>query len=136
MDNKKTLYCVGNAHLDPAWMWKWQEGSASAKAENAVIYATSNRRHIVHESFDDREGSDVHRNDTMQELLSLSARFGLSIRFEKPNKALYLEIVHELAKKKGIKIDPAELDTRAEAFALNRGHRSARCAEQFIDSLL
>ncbi len=112
------------------------EGSASAKAENAVIYATSNRRHIVRESFDDREGSDVHRNDTMQELLSLSARFGLSIRFEKPNKALYLEIVHELAKKKGILIDPAELDTRAEAFALNRGHRSARCAEQFIDSLL
>ena len=112
------------------------EGSASAKAENAVIYATSNRRHIVRESFDDREGSDVHRNDTMQELLSLSARFGLSIRFEKPNKALYLEIVHELAKKKNIRIDPAELDTRAEAFALNRGHRSARCAEQFIDSLL
>ena len=112
------------------------EGSASAKAENAVIYATSNRRHIVRESFDDREGSDVHRNDTMQELLSLSARFGLSIRFEKPNKALYLEIVHELAKKKNIRIDPAELDIRAEAFALNRGHRSARCAEQFIDSLL
>ncbi len=108
------------------------EGSASAKASNAIIYATSNRRHIVRECFDDREGSDVHRNDTMQELLSLSARFGLSIRFEKPNKPLYLEIVHELAKKKRLQIDPAELDTRAEAFALQRGHRSARCAEQFI----
>lgn len=112
------------------------EGSASAKAANAVIYATSNRRHIVRECFGDREGSDVHRNDTMQELLSLSARFGLSIRFEKPNKALYLEIVHELAQKKNIQMDPTELDIRAEAFALNRGHRSARCAEQFIDSLL
>ncbi len=112
------------------------EGSASAKASNAVIYATSNRRHIVRETFDDREGSDVHRNDTMQELLSLSARFGLSIRFGMPNKALYLEIVHELAKKKGIKLDPAQLDVQAEAFALGKGHRSARCAEQFIDSLL
>ncbi len=112
------------------------EGSASAKASNAVIYATSNRRHIVRETFDDREGSDVHRNDTMQELLSLSARFGLSIQFGKPNKALYLEIVHELAKKKGIDIDPAQLDVQAEAFALGKGHRSARCAEQFIDSLL
>ncbi len=112
------------------------EGSASAKASNAVIYATSNRRHIVRETFDDREGSDIHRNDTMQELLSLSARFGLAIRFEKPNKTLYLEIVHELVNKKKITIDPEELDRRAEAFALGRGHRSARCAEQFVDSLL
>ena len=112
------------------------EGSASAKAPNAVIYATSNRRHIVRECFDEREGSDVHRNDTMQELLSLSARFGLSIRFEKPDKALYLQIVHELAEKKGLQIDPGALETEAEAFALRRGHRSPRCAEQFIDSLL
>lgn len=112
------------------------EGSASAKASNAVIYATSNRRHIVRECFDEREGSDIHRNDTMQELLSLSARFGLSIRYEKPNKALYLEIVRELARKKGITKDTAQLEIEAEAFALNRGHRSPRCAEQFIDSLL
>ena len=136
MDNKKTLYCVGNAHLDPAWMWKWQEGSASAKASNAVIYATSNRRHIVRECFDDREGSDVHRNDTMQELLSLSARFGLSIQFGKPDKKLYLEIVRELAQKKHIMVETEKLEIDAEAFALRRGHRSARCAEQFIDSLL
>ena len=112
------------------------EGSASAKASNAVIYATSNRRHIVRECFDDREGSDVHRNDTMQELLSLSARFGLSIRFEKPNKPLYLEIVRQLAEKKGIDKDVTQLEIEAEAFALSRGHRSPRCAEQFIDSLL
>ena len=112
------------------------EGSASAKASNAVIYATSNRRHIVRECFDDREGSDVHRNDTMQELLSLSARFGLSIRFEKPNKQLYLEIVRQLAQKKGVTKDVTQLEIEAEAFALNRGHRSPRCAEQFIDSLL
>jgi predicted AAA+ superfamily ATPase len=112
------------------------EGSASAKASNAVIYATSNRRHIVRECFDDREGSDVHRNDTMQELLSLSARFGLTVQFAKPDKALYLQIVRELAQKKGITKDTQVLEIEAEAFALRRGHRSARCAEQYIDSLL
>jgi len=112
------------------------EGSASAKAPNAVIYATSNRRHIVRETFGDRDGEDVHRNDTMQELLSLSARFGLAIQFGKPDKNLYLEIVRELAKKKGIQTDIKQLEIDAEAFALRKGHRSPRCAEQFIDSLL
>ena len=111
------------------------EGSASAKAENAVIYATSNRRHIVRETFDDREGGDVHRNDTMQEKLSLSERFGLVVLFKKPDKALYLQIVRELAERYGIPHD-ADLDIRAEEFALRRGNRSARCAEQFIKSLL
>ncbi len=112
------------------------EGSASAKAKNAVIYATSNRRHIVKESFGDREGNDIHRNDTVQETLSLSERFGLTILFAKPEKKLYLEIVKELAKRNNIEIDEHELEVKAEAFALNRGYRSARCAEQFIDSLL
>ncbi len=112
------------------------EGSASAKAPNAVIYATSNRRHIVKESFSDRDGDDVHRNDTVQETLSLSERFGLCVMFGKPEKRLYLEIVHELAARHGVTLPEAELDTRAEAFALRRGYRSARCAEQFIESLL
>ncbi len=112
------------------------EGSASAKAENAVIYATSNRRHIVKESFQDREGSDIHRNDTIQETLSLSERFGLTVLFSKPDKKLYLEIIHELAERSNIKCDYAKLDIDAEAFALRRGYRSARCAEQFINSLL
>ena len=112
------------------------EGSASAKAENAVIYATSNRRHIIKESFGDREGDDVHRNDTLQETLSLSERFGLVVLFSKPNKQLYLEIVRALAEKYGVNIPVAELEVKAEAFALRKGNRSARCAEQFIDSLL
>lgn len=113
------------------------EGSASAKAENAVIYATSNRRHIVKESFSDREGSDdIHHSDTVQELMSLSDRFGLTVYFEKPNKALYLEIIHSLARKNEIKLDLKELDIKAEAFALSRGSRSPRAAEQFINSLL
>jgi predicted AAA+ superfamily ATPase len=112
------------------------EGSASAKADNAVIYATSNRRHIIKESFSDRDGDDVHRNDTLQETLSLSERFGLVVLFSKPNKALYLEIVRELAVRRGVQISGEELDLQAEAFALKKGSRSARCAEQFIDSLL
>ena len=113
------------------------EGSASAKANNAVIYATSNRRHIVKESFSDREGSDdIHHSDTIQELMSLSDRFGLTVYFEKPSKALYLEIIHSLARKNGIELDLKELDIKAEAFALSRGSRSPRAAEQFISSLM
>ena len=112
------------------------EGSASAKADNAVIYATSNRRHIIKETFDDREGNEVHRNDTMQESLSLSERFGLVVLFSKPTKQLYLDIVHELAIKANIKMDIEELNVKAEAFALRRGNRSARCAEHFIKSLM
>ena len=112
------------------------EGSASAKADNAVIYATSNRRHIIKETFGDREGNEVHINDTLQETLSLSERFGLVVLFQKPNKALYLDIVHELAKRNNLNIDRSELDMKAEAFALRRGSRSARCAEQFVESLM
>ncbi len=112
------------------------EGSAAAKADNAVIYATSNRRHIVRETFSDREGGEVHRNDTMQETLSLSERFGMTVLFARPNKQLYLEIIRELAAKHKIEMDVSELEIKAEAFALARGTRSARCAEQFIDSLL
>jgi predicted AAA+ superfamily ATPase len=111
------------------------EGSASAKAKNAVIYATSNRRHIVRETFSERAGDELHRNDTMQENISLSARFGLTVLFAKPEKKLYLEIIHELAERNGIEVTQ-ELETKAEAFALQRGYRSARCAEQFIESLI
>lgn len=112
------------------------EGSASAMADNAVIYATSNRRHIIKESFSDREGDDVHRNDTLQETLSLSERFGLTVLFSKPNKQLYLQIVKELAKRFGITLPEKELEIQAEAFAIRKGNRSARAAEQFINSLL
>ena len=112
------------------------EGSASARADNAVIYATSNRRHIVKETFSGRsDADDVHHNDTVQELMSLSDRFGMTVYFEKPNKALYLDIVRQLAQKNGIPVDSA-LDIKAEAFALNKGSRSPRAAEQFINSLL
>lgn len=106
------------------------EGSSSAAADNAIICATSNRRHIVKESFAERDGDDVHKNDTLQELMSLSDRFGLRIYFEKPNKELYLYIVRRLLEKYGIEPD-GQTDMEAEAFALSKGGRSPRAAEQF-----
>lgn len=113
------------------------EGSASAKAYNAVIYATSNRRHIVKERFSERgHEDDIHHSDTVQELLSLSDRFGLVVYFSKPNKKLYLDIVHELAQRENLAIDEKELDLKAEAFALAKGSRSPRAAQQFIKGLL
>ena len=112
------------------------EGSVSAKAKNVVIYATSNRRHLVKESFSDRDGDDIHRNDTMQEMLSLSERFGIHITFNKPDKKTYLNIVFHLAKDKGIDMDEKELELIAERYALERGGRSARAAKQLIDGLL
>ena len=72
------------------------EGSVTAKSNNVVIYATSNRRHIIKEKFSDREGDDIHRNDTMQELISLSERFGIHVTFSKPNKETFLHIVQHL----------------------------------------
>ncbi len=112
------------------------EGSVTAKSKNVAIYATSNRRHIIKETFSDREGDDVHRNDTMQELISLSERFGLHVTFSKPNKDTYLKIVHHLAEENGLNMNLNELDLLAERFALERGNRSARLARQFIDNLL
>lgn len=111
------------------------EGSVSARSGNVVIYATGNRRHLIKEKFSDREGDDIHRNDTMQELLSLSERFGIQITFERPDKQTYLDIVHSLALQNGITPD-AELDAAAERFVLGRGNRSARAARQFVDGLL
>lgn len=113
------------------------EGSASAKTGNAVIYATSNRRHIVKERFSDRhEADDVHHSDTVQELMSLSDRFGLTVYFSRPNKQLYLQIVRALAEARGVDMEQNRLEIQAEAFALSKGSRSPRAAEQFVNSLL
>ena len=108
------------------------EGGLAARPENTLIYATSNRRHIIKETFSDREGDDMHRNDSMQESLSLSDRFGMSVNFSKPDKEQYLEIVMSLAKECHIKMGIEELCTEAEKWAIQRGGRSPRAAKQFI----
>lgn len=112
------------------------EGSVSAKSQNVVIYATSNRRHLVKEKFSDREGDDVHFNDTMQEIVSLSERFGIQLTFQRPDKATYLNIVRHLADANGIEYSEDKLFAAAERFALARSTRSARAAKQFVDSLI
>lgn len=108
------------------------EGSLSGKKANTLIYATSNRRHLIKESFSDRE-NDINKNDIMQEQLSLSDRFGLSITFINPSKSDYLDIVEKLAGDRGINVDKEKLFLVAEQWASKKGGRSPRCARQFID---
>jgi len=111
------------------------EGSVSGRTANLAVYATSNRRHLIKETLSDREGDDVHLADTMQELMSLSARFGLTITYSRPGKDAYLSIVHDLAKLYDLNMEPEQLDVRAEAHAIRHGGRSPRVAKQFIESL-
>ena len=110
------------------------EGSAAGRTGNVAVYATSNRRHMVKERFSEREGGDdVHRNETIQELCALSARFGLTLGYFRPGRQQYFEIVHALADQYGIIMDSAVLELEAERFAISG--RSPRAARQFIDTL-
>ncbi len=88
---------------------------------------------MIKETLTDREGDDIHESDTRQELMSLSARFGLTITFGSPDRERYLHIVEELAKQYGVELDPRQLAVRSEAFAVRSGGRSARVAKQFIE---
>lgn len=108
------------------------EGGLAARPDNTLIYATSNRRHLVKENLSDRNGDELHRNDSIQESLSLSDRFGLSINFSKPDKESYLQIVRSLAREKNLNISIEELEKGAEQWAIERGGRSPRCARQYI----
>ena len=108
------------------------EGSLSGKQSNTLIYATSNRRHLIKENYGDRE-NDVHRSDTMQEELSLSDRFGLTVTFMNPDKAEYLDITRQIASDRGLNVNTDRLLLESENWARRRGGRSPRCAKQFID---
>ncbi|HIS69497.1 MAG TPA: ATP-binding protein [Candidatus Gallacutalibacter stercoravium] len=108
------------------------EGGLAARPANALIYATSNRRHLLRERFSDREGDEVHRGDTIQESLSLSDRFGLAVNFSVPGKESYLEIVRALALERGLEAQLPQLEAGAERWALERGGRSPRCARQYV----
>lgn len=115
------------------------EGSVTARAQNVVVYATSNRRHLIREFFEDRprprEGEEVHAWDTVQEKLSFSDRFGLTLTFEPANQDTYLNIVRHLALQAKITLAEEDLDYRALQWATRHNGRSGRTARQFIDFL-
>ncbi len=115
------------------------EGSLTARPQNVVVYATSNRRHLIREFFDDRprprDGDEVHAWDTVQEKLSFSDRFGLTLTFESADQKTYLEIVNHLAKQAEIYLSEGELEKRALQWATHHNGRSGRTARQFVDFL-
>ena len=112
------------------------EGGLAGKPSNLVIYATSNRRHLIRESMADRQGDEVRVRDTLETVTSLSDRFGLEITFSVPDKDEYLYIVEQLAKENDLNLDIDELHLLAERFALRRNGRSPRTARQFISQQL
>ncbi|NLK87789.1 MAG: ATP-binding protein [Clostridiaceae bacterium] len=118
------------------------EGSLESKPDNVLIYATSNRKHLIKERFSDRAGlvsgnaeDEVRAADTMQEKLSLSDRFGMTIVFSSPDKRRYLEIVEGIAEKRGLCVDKDRLQREALKWELQYNGRSPRTARQFVDWL-
>ena len=119
------------------------EGGVETKPDNVLIYATSNRRHLIKETWSDRDdlehgnGGELHRSDTMQEKLSLVNRFGVTISYSRPSQKEYFEIVQELAKRyPDIKMSPEELCAEANKWELSHGGISGRTAQQFINYLM
>ena len=114
------------------------EGGMETKPDNVLIYATSNRRHLIRETWSDRSDMDeeLHRSDTMQEKLSLVYRFGITINFSKPSQKEYYDIVRNLAKKyPQITLSDKELCEEANKWELSHGGISGRTAQQFINYL-
>lgn len=116
------------------------EGGLENKPDNVLIYATSNRRHLIRETWKDRSDmetdGDIHRSDTMEEKLSLVERFGITINFSSPSHKEYLEIVKQLAIRQGIKFSSEEeLFDQARKWELYHGGLSGRTAQQFINYL-
>lgn len=114
------------------------EGGLEKKPKNILIYATSNRRHLIRENFSDKEEirEDMHTSDTVQEKLSLVYRFGVSIYFGAPTKKEFQQIVLALAEKHGIVMPKEELLSEANKWELSHGGLSGRTAQQFIDHML
>lgn len=114
------------------------EGGLERKPDNILIYATSNRRHLIRENFKDKadRDEDMHTNDTVQEKLSLVARFGVTIYYGKPEKKEFQVIVKELAKRNNIDMPEKELLLEANKWELSHGGLSGRTAQQFIDYLV
>lgn len=115
------------------------EGNATARPQNIVVYATSNRRHLIREFLGDRprpsDADEVHAWDTVQEKLSFSDRFGLTLTFEPANQDTYLAIVRHLAQRAGVTLEAKQLEFRALQWATRHNGRSGRTARQFVDFL-
>lgn len=115
------------------------EGGLEKRPSNVLIYATSNRRHLIRESFSDRDGAEIgdkHHGDTVQEKLSLANRFGVSIYYGAPTYEEYQEIVLSLARRNGIAMDQEQLRKEATRWEMTNGGLSGRTAQQFINYLL
>ena len=116
------------------------EGGVETKPDNILIYATSNRRHLIKETWNDRDDvqtdNGMHRSDTMQEKLSLVNRFGVTINYSKPSQKEYFNIVIELARKSGVNMTDEQLCTEANKWELSHGGISGRTAQQFINYCL
>ena len=114
------------------------EGGLERKPENVLIYATSNRRHLIRENYEDKEEvrQDMHTSDTVQEKLSLVYRFGVTIYFGAPSKKEFQEIVLQLAKRNEIQMSEEDILSEANKWELYHGGMSGRSAQQFIDFLL
>lgn len=112
------------------------EGSLEPAPENVLIYATSNRRHLIREYHSDRAQDELRSQDTLQEKLSLSDRFGITVIYTSPDQEEYLNIVQGIAENKGIDIEPEELRQMALKWELWHNRRSGRTAKQFIEDLL
>lgn len=115
------------------------EGGLEIKPDNVLIYATSNRRHLIRETWTDRtdleNNNGMHKSDTMQEKLSLVNRFGVTINYSKPSQKEYFQIVVGLAEKNGIHMTEEELCAEANKWELSHGGISGRTAQQFINYL-
>ena len=118
------------------------EGGVETRPENVLIYATSNRRHLIRETWGDRADmqhdpdAEIHRSDTIEEKLSLSARFGVTINFSSPDRQLFYDIVDTLTQREGIIIDREVLHREANRWEIRHGGVSGRAARQFVDHLL
>ncbi len=115
------------------------EGGLETKPSNILIYATSNRRHLIREMWTDRDdmeqNADIHRSDTMEEKLSLANRFGVTIGYYKPDRKLYHDIVRALADRNGIEMEDEQLFLLSDQWEMSHGGVSGRTADQFINHL-
>ena len=111
------------------------EGGLELRPDNVAIYVTSNRRHMIREDFAERMGSDIHRDETIQERASLSERFGLRIAYLSLNKQQFLDMVDKLAAHRGLKLDPELVAREANKWEIQHGGRTPRTAKQFVDYL-